>query len=175
MSDPCLFCNKLARLRDLPADELVWQFPHSIALLGPWQYYTGYCVLVSRNHFAELHQVPKVERSAFLDEMVLLSQAIALAFEPRKMNCESLGNQVPHLHWHLFPRRHDDPDALKPVWLALDRAERDEDEKRRLQTSPLPRIGIANRLRDAIRQQTEPEALAKLVRSSLTIQAQIPP
>jgi diadenosine tetraphosphate (Ap4A) HIT family hydrolase len=41
------------------------------------------------------------------------------------MNYELLGNQVPHLHWHLFPRYADDPDRLKPVWLALDQAERD--------------------------------------------------
>jgi diadenosine tetraphosphate (Ap4A) HIT family hydrolase len=156
MIESCPFCTKLARLRELPADELVWQFPNSIALLGPWQYYTGYCVLVARSHFAELHQMPTLERAAFLDEMVMLSHAIAQTFEPRKMNCESLGNQVPHLHWHLFPRRHDDPDALKPVWLALDRAERDENEKQRLQTSPLPRVEIANRLRIALSQLHAP-------------------
>ena len=33
----CPFCRKLADLGLLPADELIWQFPHSVALLGPWQ------------------------------------------------------------------------------------------------------------------------------------------
>ena len=144
MTDPCPLCKKLS---ELPDDELVWQFPHSVALLGPWQFHTGYCVLISRSHYAEIHLMPAPERSAFLDEMVLLSQAISTTFQPRKMNCELLGNQVPHLHWHLFPRRHDDPDTLKAVWLALDRAGRDEAEKQRLLAAPIPRAEIVQRLR----------------------------
>ena len=34
------------------------------------------------------------------------------ASRPHKLNYELLGNQVPHLHWHLFPRSPDDPDRL---------------------------------------------------------------
>src|ERR1700694_4734407 len=44
-------------------------------------------------------------------------------YHPHKLNYELLGNQVPHLHWHLFPRSKQDADHLKPVWLALDAAE----------------------------------------------------
>ena len=69
-------------------------------------------------------------------------------FAPLKLNVESLGNQVPHLHWHLFPRRADDPEKLKPVWLALDRADRDLAEKVRLEQS-IPRAEIAERIRAA--------------------------
>jgi len=152
----CPLCDKLTRVHQLPDDELVWQFPFSVALLGPWQYYTGYCVLISRVHITELHQMPTDVRIAYFEEMIVLSRAIESAFEPRKLNCESLGNQVPHAHWHLFPRRADDPDHLKPVWLALDRADRDEEEKRRLQTSPLSRRMILDRLREALRTQGAP-------------------
>jgi diadenosine tetraphosphate (Ap4A) HIT family hydrolase len=137
--EACHFCEKLARLKSLPADEVVWQFRHSVALLGTWQYYLGYCILVSRRHATELNQLLRDERHAYLDEMCMLADAIAACFKPDKLNYELLGNQVPHLHWHLFPRSRRDPDALKPVWLALDRAERDEAERRRLQTGPLDR------------------------------------
>lgn len=146
----CAFCDKLNRLHELPDDEVVWQFPNSVALLGRWQYYTGYCVLVARRHATELHQLAEVERSGYLDEMTLLSHAIEMCFRPRKMNCELLGNQVPHLHWHLFPRRDDDPDTLRPVWLALDRAERNPTERERLQAGPFPRSEIAHRLRQQL-------------------------
>lgn len=149
----CPLCEKL---KNPPAGQVVWQFPHSVALLGPWQYHTGYCVLVARSHHTELHFMPADTRAAFLNEMAMLSHAIALAFEPRKMNCESLGNQVPHLHWHLFPRQADDPDALKPVWIALERAEHDEAERRRLQTSPMPRNQIVARLRTALERLRAP-------------------
>ena len=46
MSAECPFCRKLQHLQELPADELVWQFPHSVVLLGPWQFYCGYCIVV---------------------------------------------------------------------------------------------------------------------------------
>jgi diadenosine tetraphosphate (Ap4A) HIT family hydrolase len=148
----------LTKLDQLPADEPVWQFPSSVAFLGPWQYYTGYCVLVARSHADEMHRLPAVERCAFLEEMVTLARAIETTFHPRKMNCESLGNQVPHPHWHLFPRSDDDPETMKAVWLALDRAERDESEKRRLQSALLPRAEIRSRLQQTLTQMGAPSA-----------------
>jgi len=133
MDDGCPFCRKLAAPEALADGELVWSFPHSVALLGYWQYYKGYCVLVSRRHATELSQLADDERRAFLDEMCLLARAIETVFRPHKLNYELLGNQVPHLHWHLFPRSSADPDRLKPVWLALDEAEHDPGRKRLLQ------------------------------------------
>jgi len=148
----CPFCRKLAALDRLPPEEVVWQFPHGVALLGPWQFYHGYCLLVSRRHATELSQLPGEERSAFLAELCLLARAVEECFRPHKLNYELLGNQVPHLHWHLFPRDAADPDARRPVWLALDRAGRDEAEKRRLQTGPTDRAATAAALRHQIRQ-----------------------
>ena len=48
--------------------------------------------------------------------MSTLARAIAAAFRPRKLNYELLGNTVPHLHWHLFPRYDDDPSPGRPTW-----------------------------------------------------------
>jgi diadenosine tetraphosphate (Ap4A) HIT family hydrolase len=146
-SSDCHFCQKLARLGELPSDEVVWQFPRSVVLLGAWQYYHGYCVLVARQHATELFHLGDADRRAYLDEMNTLARAIADCFRPHKINYEMLGNQVPHLHWHLFPRRADDPDRLRPVWLALDRAERDPAERERLLTGPLDRSRTVDRLR----------------------------
>lgn len=146
----CPLCRKVSAVRELPDDELVWQFPHSLAFLGPWQFYHGYCVLVSRAHHTELSQLDERERSAFLAEMCLLARAIEDCFRPHKLNHELLGNLVPHLHWHIFPRSQNDPESLKPVWLALDRADRDEAEKRRLTTGPLDRLTTTTRLRQRL-------------------------
>lgn len=132
MDGACPFCRKLADLGSLPLAEVVWQFPHSVAFLGTWQFYDGYCVLVSRHHATELSGLDDAERRGFLDEMCVLARAIESAFRPHKLNYELLGNQVPHLHWHLFPRSRQDPDHLKPVWLALDAAERDEALRQRM-------------------------------------------
>ncbi len=151
----CLFCRKLAELDRLPDDEVVWRFPHSVALLGPWQYYQGYCVLVSRIHAAELSQLDEATRHRYVDEMCLLARAIEQAFRPRKMNYELLGNQVPHLHWHLFPRYEHDAEKLKPVWLALERGERGAAEAERLRTGALSREAAAELIRVRIRLMNE--------------------
>jgi diadenosine tetraphosphate (Ap4A) HIT family hydrolase len=132
----CVLCKKLGAMSE---GDIVWRFPHGVAVLGPWQYYHGYCMLIASRHATELSQLPDDARRAHFDEMCLLAHAIEECFRPHKLNYELLGNQVPHLHWHLFPRYTEDPDRLQPVWLALDRAERDPELKRRLQTGPKDR------------------------------------
>jgi len=37
-------------------------------------------------------------------------------FDAVKINCELLGNQVPHIHWHVIPRLAGDPAPKEPVW-----------------------------------------------------------
>jgi diadenosine tetraphosphate (Ap4A) HIT family hydrolase len=144
----CPFCRKLDQIDH--ADEVVWMFPHSVALLGSWQFYHGYCILVARRHATELSRLEDGERRAYLEDMCLLARAIEECFRPHKLNYELLGNQVPHLHWHLFPRYADDVHALQPVWISLERAERDELEKKRLQTGRTDRGQTLKTLRDRL-------------------------
>jgi diadenosine tetraphosphate (Ap4A) HIT family hydrolase len=144
MTTACPLCAKLAHP---PADDIVAEFDDAIAFLGPWQYYTGYCVLVARAHVAELHHLDPAVRDRFVGDLCRLCAAIEAEFRPLKLNVESLGNMVPHLHWHIFPRQADDPDRLKAVWLALDRAENDAAERTRLETGVVPRDEIVRRLR----------------------------
>ena len=140
--EDCVLCTRLTSLAALAPGEVVWQFPESVALLGTWQYYDGYCVLVCRTHVTELSALADSVRQTYLDEMCILARAIEAYARPRKLNYELLGNQVPHLHWHLFPRSADDPDVLKAVWLALDRAERDAELRRRYEASRRSRAAI---------------------------------
>lgn len=56
-----------------------------------------------------------------MKEMVIVSKAVATAFDCDKMNYECLGNGDTHLHWHLFPRVKGDlgdygNDGKGPVW-----------------------------------------------------------
>jgi diadenosine tetraphosphate (Ap4A) HIT family hydrolase len=154
----CLFCHKLAHLA-VPEAERVWSFPHSVALLGTWQYYRGYCVLVARSHARELSGLADEERRAYLDEMCLLARAIEAAFQPHKLNYELLGNQVPHLHWHLFPRYLDDPDRQTAVWLAIERALREDGVwRRRMETGREERSATMANLRRALQELGAPQA-----------------
>ena len=126
---------------------LVWNFPHSVAFVGPWQYYTGYCLLVSREHATELSNSGRTAPRSSRKWPCSRKRSKA-AFRPHKLNYELLGNVVPHLHWHIFPRSVTDPDRLQPVWLALERAKTDAIEKRRLETGSVPCEEVRARLRD---------------------------
>jgi diadenosine tetraphosphate (Ap4A) HIT family hydrolase len=148
----CPFCRHLNRLANLPPGELVWEFPHSVALLGNWQIFPGYCVLIARTHATELFQLPPAERKAYLDEMCLLAAAIDRAFTPRKLNYELLGNQVPHLHWHLFPRPDDDSDPFRAVWFAIERAKDNSTLDLQMRCSQRSRAETTDRLRATIRE-----------------------
>jgi diadenosine tetraphosphate (Ap4A) HIT family hydrolase len=140
-------CQAVSELAQKDGEGLIWQFPNSVAVAGPWQFFSGYCVLMSRDHATELSQLGQA-RTAFLDEMCLLARAVEECFRPHKLNYELLGNLVPHLHWHLFPRYLDDPERLQPVWLALERAKSDPAEKQRLETGTLPPSEVVKLLRD---------------------------
>jgi diadenosine tetraphosphate (Ap4A) HIT family hydrolase len=151
----CPLCSAVADPAAAWGQDLVWQFPHSFAVLGPWQYFTGYCLLVAREHCTELSQLGP-RRTAFLEEMATLATAIEACFRPQKLNYELLGNLVPHLHWHLFPRSSDDPERLRPVWFALEKADTDPAEKSRLLTGTVPRAEAVDRLRDWLRAASAP-------------------
>jgi diadenosine tetraphosphate (Ap4A) HIT family hydrolase len=155
---PCPLCVKVQTLDRLPPEEVVWNFPTSVALLGGHQFYRGYCVLVSRTHATELSDLDGEELPSFLAEMCLLAEAIQAGFAPRKMNYELLGNQVPHLHWHLFPRHANDPEPLAPVWLALHRAETDAGLKAQLVGEASERSEIARLLRHHLEALQAPTA-----------------
>lgn len=149
-------CGTVADLDGPEPPNLVWHFPHSVAFVGPWQFYNGYCLLASRAHATELSQLGPA-RAAFLEEMATLAGAIEACFRPHKLNYELLGNVVPHLHWHIFPRSADDPERLQPVWLALERAKNDPAEKQRLETGRIAPDEVRARLREWLRANHAPE------------------
>jgi diadenosine tetraphosphate (Ap4A) HIT family hydrolase len=80
------------------------------------QFFTGWTVLVMKEHLSELFDVPKDARGMLMEEVTHVAHTLAQVFEAKKINYELLGNQVPHIHWHLIPRLKSDPDPFKPVW-----------------------------------------------------------
>lgn len=121
----CLFCRVVDALQladTCPHPESgepvrkIQDLPASVALLGHDQFYRGYAVVVARTHATELYGLPEAEAAQYFRDMLRVARAIDRAFQPRKLNYELLGNTVPHLHWHLFPRYADDPNPLRPVW-----------------------------------------------------------
>jgi diadenosine tetraphosphate (Ap4A) HIT family hydrolase len=58
-----------------------------------------------------------------------------------------LGNQLPHLHWHVFPRYRNDDHIHLPVWLTTVEAERDSALAARQEKGPMDRSETIRALR----------------------------
>lgn len=87
-------------------------------VMGDVQFLPGYCLLLPDPVAPDLNAMPVADRERFLLEMSIVGDAILAATGAVRINYEMLGNVEPALHAHLFPRREDEPEALrlKPVW-----------------------------------------------------------
>jgi diadenosine tetraphosphate (Ap4A) HIT family hydrolase len=88
----------------------------SIAYLFDDQFFPGWTVLVLKRHATEIFQLSAEERSRLFEEISAVAQALMDVFRPIKINYELLGNQLPHIHWHVIPRLTNDPAHRDPVW-----------------------------------------------------------
>jgi len=86
------------------------------AYLHSDQFFPGWTLLVLKRHATELWQLDPNERHALIDGVAELARVLAVVYEAQKLNYELLGNELPHIHWHLVPRRADDPAPRRPVW-----------------------------------------------------------
>jgi diadenosine tetraphosphate (Ap4A) HIT family hydrolase len=91
-----------------------------VVRLNPTQYHRGSVFFVAKACVTELHDLPPETRAVHLEEMAEVAHAVFRWVAPRKMNYEALGNSVPHLHWWITPRHHDDPRPGGPIWEDLD-------------------------------------------------------
>lgn len=113
----CGICAMIDRIKAGTFSDFVAELPHSYIILGNEQYYRGYCVMLARRHATELYLMPIDEARALDDEMRMVAEAIATVTRPWKMNYSCLGNQEPHVHWHLQPRYETDELRNGPTWL----------------------------------------------------------
>lgn len=112
----CPLCERVTN-KEYPF--LIKEFKNSYLYLGEHQYYKGYCVLVSKAHYREMTDLPESEAMELFKEMMIVHRAIQKVFNPKKMNLESLGNVVDHVHWHFFPRYESDPKFKNPPFLQM--------------------------------------------------------
>jgi diadenosine tetraphosphate (Ap4A) HIT family hydrolase len=78
--------------------------------------FPGFCRVVWQAHVAELSDLSADERRHLLDVVQAVERAVRAAVRPDKINLASLGNLVPHLHWHVIPRWRDDSHFPAPIW-----------------------------------------------------------
>jgi diadenosine tetraphosphate (Ap4A) HIT family hydrolase len=101
------------------------------------QTYRGHCILVlDLRHATRLDELSPSELAAFTADLHRATRALTAVCAPDHLNVASLGNVMPHLHWHIVPRYKNDPRWGAPIWAAdlkdeLDRR-LDADDRARL-------------------------------------------
>jgi diadenosine tetraphosphate (Ap4A) HIT family hydrolase len=113
MSDPsCSACSGTWP----HSDHFIADLGLSMAYLHDDQFFPGWTVVVFKRHATELFHLAPTERIQMMEEVSRFAKLLAETFDARKMNYGLLGNQMPHIHWHLIPRLSNDPAPLEPVW-----------------------------------------------------------
>ena len=113
---PCDICAQISQIETGNHPRLIAELSTGYAVLSESQFFRGYTLFLCKSPAPDLEDLPRELRFQFLKEMALVSEAVFETVKPHKMNVESLGNVVPHLHFHLFPRFLSENEPQKPVW-----------------------------------------------------------
>ena len=108
----CVMCTRVAGEGPL----FIADLPTSRVYFNEDQFFPGWVFVVLKRHAVELYELTASERAAQVEDVARVARALASVYQPVKMNYELLGNQVPHIHWHLVPRLAGDPEPRGPVW-----------------------------------------------------------
>jgi len=92
--------------------------------------YPGYCRVILNRHASEMTDLDAGERERLMRTVFACEAALRELFRPDKINLASLGNQVPHLHWHVIARHTDDRNFPDAIWAAPRGVERGPAERR---------------------------------------------
>ena len=84
--------------------------------------YPGFARVIWNEHVREMSDLADADRLLVNDAVWKVEQAVREVMQPLKVNVASLGNVVPHLHWHIIPRYADDAHFPAPVWASAARA-----------------------------------------------------
>lgn len=124
-------------LCDTPGGEVLWQDDFCrVVLVTDTPEYPGFCRVILNRHVKEMTDLALEERTRLMDRVWKTEQAVRDVMLPDKINLASLGNVVPHLHWHVVPRFLRDPHFPNPIW---------GEARREATAKPTPELGEALR------------------------------
>jgi diadenosine tetraphosphate (Ap4A) HIT family hydrolase len=78
--------------------------------------FPGFLRIIWQEHVAEMSDLPDADRALLHEVLLRTERTVRQILQPHKINLASLGNMVPHLHWHVIPRWPDDRSFPDSVW-----------------------------------------------------------
>jgi histidine triad (HIT) family protein len=104
----CVFCSIISQETEA---EVVWQDDLSIAFLDIRPVFPGHTLLVPKEHYATLTDLPTASLEPFFRTSQILVRAVESAMGAEgtfvAMN-NKVSQSVPHLHLHVVPRKRKD-------------------------------------------------------------------
>ena len=125
--------------------EVLWDDGFARVVIAGDADHPGFCRVIVNAHVKEMTDLAEVDRARVMNMVFAVERALRVLLMPDKINLASLGNVVPHLHWHVIPRFANDAHFPNAVW----------GEKKRLGSIPVP-AGFVRGLRNSLAQALGP-------------------
>jgi diadenosine tetraphosphate (Ap4A) HIT family hydrolase len=107
--ETCELCAQLG-------GDVVWRGDMLRVVLVDDANYPGFCRVIWNAHAREMTDLSAEDRTYLMNIVWQVEAAVCEVMQPHKINVASLGNVVPHVHWHVIPRFEDDAHFPAPIW-----------------------------------------------------------
>jgi diadenosine tetraphosphate (Ap4A) HIT family hydrolase len=95
---------------------LVWRGGRLRVIIADDPHHPAFTRVVWHDHVREMTDLSPADRDELMSAVWTVESVQREILQPDKINLASLGNLVPHLHWHVIPRWPDDRHYPAPVW-----------------------------------------------------------
>lgn len=100
------------------AEAVLWRDDFCRVILVDDADYPGFCRVILSRHIKEMTDLDVGQRLRLMNVVFAVETAVREVLRPDKINLASLGNMVPHLHWHVIPRFAGDRHFPDAIWAA---------------------------------------------------------
>lgn len=113
--------------------------------------YPGFLRVIVNRHVREMTDLEAVDRERLMRIVFTCEAVLRETCQPHKINLASLGNAVPHVHWHVIARHADDRHFPDAIWATARRASAppraavDDNEMRRRLVERMARDAVSRR------------------------------
>jgi len=109
-SERCIFCEIVA---GTPSASVVYRDELTMAFVDLRQFHPGHTLVISRQHLRDVRELDQATGAALMATVARITRAVAAAFPNEGISLwhsigEAAFQEIPHLHIHIHPRRHDD-------------------------------------------------------------------
>ena len=109
----CILCKDELKPEE---GQLIWRGDDCRIILVNDADLPGFCRVIWNRHVSEMTDLTYGEREHLMTLVFVVETAIRRVMRPDKVNIATLGNMVPHMHWHVIPRFKDDAFFPGSAW-----------------------------------------------------------